>query len=97
MIPSIQMNKTTEKVGRNDCIVLFSKQEARKLTRMVAQIEIWERLTDSFGDSLKILIFKIVFVISNVSFCEHKQLIQSPQNKRFISEYKMLNIKFSTF
>lgn len=31
MIPSIQMNKTSVRVGTIHCIVLISKQEARKL------------------------------------------------------------------
>lgn len=40
VIPSIQMNKTTEKVGTIHCMILISKQEARKLVITVAQIEI---------------------------------------------------------
>lgn len=35
-VPSIQMNKTTEKVGTIHCTVLISKQEARKLITVIA-------------------------------------------------------------
>lgn len=35
MVPSIQMNKAIEKVGTINCIVLISKQEARKLVTVI--------------------------------------------------------------
>lgn len=35
MMPSIQMNKTTENVGTIHCIVIISKQEARKLVTVI--------------------------------------------------------------
>lgn len=50
MIPSIQINKTTEEVGTIHCIV--SKQEARKLVTVIA-LEVYEQLTDRFGDNYK--------------------------------------------
>lgn len=73
----MQMNKTTEKVGTIHCIVLISKQEARKLILVIAQIEIQEQV---FWWQFKILIF---IMLSHLSALTIHSLPKTKENTDF--------------